>query len=276
MTQDAYVSVTSEDTPSPAVGRAIRILEYLAHTQPEASLVEIANALELNKSTCFNILKSLIQSGIVVRDARFPIYRLGPKLVELGTASRRNYSYRALVQRALAPLVNQYEIACLLAQLLPHDAGIVVTDRVMPSRKDVLTAPIGHVYPLSVPAMGRIVLASRPFAEIVNLKDLRTLVRSGGLEQLKGQLDHFRALGYATSVEEYQRGVNAVATPVRGSDGDIALLLCLLGHATNFPKEQLDEAGAELRRTAAQLEEALQRGSPAYALEVSRGSDPWG
>lgn len=276
MTQEPYVDIAPEASPSPAVGRAIRILEYLAHTQPEASLAEIANALELNKSTCFNILKSLIQSGVVVRDARFPIYRLGPKLVELGTASRRNYSYRALVKRALTPLVNEYEIACLLAQLLPHDAGIVVTDRIMPSRKDVLTAPIGHVYPLSVPAMGRIVLATRPFSDIVHLNDLRTLSKNGGLEQLKAQLDHFRALGYATSVEEYQRGVNAVATPVHGSDGDIALLLCLLGHASDFPRERLDEAGSALRRTAAQLEEALHHGSPAYALEVTGGSGTWG
>lgn len=266
-----------EETPSPAVARAVRILEYLAHVQPEASLSDIAVALQLNKSTCFNILKSLTQSGIVVRDARFPIYRLGPKLIELGTASRRNYSYRALVKREVEPLVERYQLACLLGQLLPDDAGIVVTDRVMPSGRDVMTAPIGQVHPLSVPAMGRAVLANRPFSEVVRLSDVLSLKGDDALEKLKVQLDHFRKIGYATSLEEHQAGVNAVAATVSGPDGEIAIVLCLLGPAAEFPSDRVHDAGQELRETARRLESALHQTSSAYGLQDAAGSGhaPW-
>jgi IclR family acetate operon transcriptional repressor len=264
-----------EETPSPAVGRAIRILEYLAHVQPEASLSDIAAALELNKSTCFNILKALTQSGIVVRDARFPIYRLGPKLIELGTASRRNYSYRALVKREVAPLVERYQLACLLAQLLPNDAGIVITDRIMPSRTDVMTAPIGQVYPLSVPAMGRAVLADRPFSEVVKLADVLSLTEGDALQRLQEDLAQFRKLGYGTSLEEYQPGINAVAVTVSGPDGDLALILCLLGPADEFPAESVAEAGVALREVAAKLESALHQTSSAFSLEGVAEGPSW-
>lgn len=258
---------SAERSPSPAVGRAILILEYLAHEKPEATMSEIATALGLNKSTCFNILKSLVQSSMVVRDPRMPIYRLGPKLVELGSASRRNYSYREHVRRELQPLVEKYELACLIGQLLPNDAGIVLTDRITPSGKTVISAPVGQVHPLSVPAMGRAVLATRPFEAVTGLREI--LPAGAGddeFDQLRSQLEKFRRQGFATSLEEYLEGVNAVATTVSGPDGEIALILCLMGPAEEFERDTVEEAGHELRSVAKRLELALHHNSAAYSI----------
>lgn len=243
--------------PSPAVARAVRILEYLAHVNPEASLSDIATTLQLNKSTCFNILKTLTQSSLVVRDARFPVYRLGPKLVELGAASRRNYSYRAQVKRELEPLVGKYQLACIIAQLLPGDAGIVVVDRVTPAHGYALAAPVGHVYPLSAPSMGRVALAVRPVEEIVALEEMRALPGKGGLSDLLADLEVVRERGYATSYEEYTPGVHAVSSAVTGPDGKVALILCLLGPKERFPAERMNAAGPDLHQVTERLGLAL-------------------
>jgi DNA-binding IclR family transcriptional regulator len=243
--------------PSPAVVRAIRILEYLAHENPEAGLSDIATRLNLNKSTCFNILKALRQSNVVVRDARFPVYRLGPKLIELGTASRRNYSYRTQVKREVGPLVAKYELACLIAQVLPGDAGIFVLDRVTPPTEHVLAAPVGHVYPMSAPAMGRAALAARPVEEVVGMQEVQSLPGHGDLADLLTDLENVRERGYATSHEEYTPGVNAVASAVLGPDGDVALILCLLGSKDRFPPDRMDAAGVELRGVTDRLALAL-------------------
>ncbi len=251
---------------APAVERAVRILEYLAHVRPEASLSDIATALTLNKSTCFNILKSLQQAGIVARDSRAPLYRLGPKLVELGTASRRNYSYRVVVTRELQPLVEKFEVTCLVAQLLPNDAGIVVTDRIVAS-PGLLTAPVGQVHPLSVPAMGRAVLATKPFASVVGLMDVLAMGDGDRLSQLSQQLEEVRARGFALSLEEYQPGVNAVATTILDPGGDVALILCLMGSAEGFPTEAVLAAGTELCQRAKHLELVLHESAPTYALD---------
>jgi DNA-binding IclR family transcriptional regulator len=253
---------------APAVERAVRILEYLAHDQPEASLSQIAAALELNKSTCFNILRTLQQYGVVVRDSRFPLYRLGPKLVELGTASRRNYSYRRVVTRELEPLLEKYQVTCLMGQLLPNDAGIVVTDRIVPHRAGALTAAIGQVHPLTVPAMGRAVLAVRPFAAVVGLMDVMSVGDGDELARLSRQLEDVRARGFAASLEEYQEGVNAVATTVLGPDGDVALILCLMGTAEQFPAERALTAGSELHQVSKRLQVILYDTTPTFALDA--------
>lgn len=252
---------------APAVDRALRILEYLAHDQSEASLSDIATALDLNKSTCFNILKSLQRFGVVTRDSRFPLYRLGPKLVELGTATRRNYSYRSVVKRELDPLVAKFGVTCLLAQLLPNDSGIVVTDRIMPRREGAFAAPIGQVYPLAVPAMGRAVFAARLFAGVVDLIDVMPVADGEKPSQLSEGLEEVHARGFATSLEEWQQGVHSVATTVLGPDGDIALILCLMGRVQDFPTDRVFAAGKELHHKAKQLELTLQELSPAYALQ---------
>lgn len=257
--------MTDETGPSggtPAVDRAMRILDHLAHVQPEASLSDIAASLRLNKSTCFNILKALQHAGVVARDSRAPLYRLGPKLIDLGTASRRNFSYRVLVARELQPLVDKFDVTCLIAQLLPNDAGMVVTDRIIPDLAGALSAPVGQVHPLTVPAMGRAVLATRPFAAVVGLMDVLSIGDGERLADLREQLDQVRERGYALSLEEYQSGVNAVATTVLDGDGDISMILCLMGSVVAFPAETVHVAGEDLRQRAQRLELMLKDAPP--------------
>lgn len=261
---------------APAVDRAMRILDHLAHVQPEASLSDLAAALRLNKSTCFNILKSLQHAGVVARDSRVPLYRLGPKLVELGTASRRNYSYRVVVARELEPLVDKFDVTCLIAQLLPNDAGMVVTDRIVPELAGALTAPVGQVHPLTVPAMGRAVLATRPFAAVVGLMDVLSIGDGSRLAHLREQLDEVRKRGYALSLEEYRSGVNAVATTVLDADGDISMILCLMGSVAAFPADTVYVAGEDLRQRAQRLEQMLKEATPNYpfAAGVDHAPEP--
>lgn len=252
-----------DNVPAPAVERAVRILDYLAHDNPEAGLSDIATALDINKSTCFNILKTLSHTGMVSRDTRFPVYRLGPKLVELGTASRRNYSYRAHVKRELEPLVEEYGFVCLIAQVLTNDAGFVVVDRVMPTGEPQppVIAPIGHVYPLSAPAMGRAAFASRPFEEAVHSLAAVELAPGGDLVALREELERVREVGFGTSVEEYAEGVNAVASAVMAGPREIAFVLCMIGPAPTFNGQDMAAAGKKLAGIAKGLEEMLQRTS---------------
>ncbi|MBI4277280.1 MAG: FAD binding domain-containing protein [Armatimonadetes bacterium] len=73
----------------PAVARAIRILRYLArHGDRGATLAQIHRALDLNKSTCHNILKTLQRYGFLEFMPPSRRYRLGHALVELGRLSR--------------------------------------------------------------------------------------------------------------------------------------------------------------------------------------------
>src|SRR3546814_15253346 len=79
------------------------------------------------------ILSTLASGQFVVKDSQRATYRLGPKLVEIGTASRRNFSRRSFYRRQVRPLVDKIGVGCIVAQPLGDFSGIVVIDRILPA-----------------------------------------------------------------------------------------------------------------------------------------------
>lgn len=252
--------VSDPRSPAPAVVRAFKILEYLATVKQEAGSSEIATALGMNKSTCFNILKTLTNEAAVVKNPAYPVYRLGPRLIELGTASRRNFSRRAQISQIVRPLVEDKGITCLLGQPLPGDRGVIVVDRIIPRGRDSVIAPIGHVYDITAPAMGRVLLAARDIEEVL-ANTARTGVDEDALQALLSSLDEVRRKGFGWSIEEYEVGVNAVAAPVSDTTNEVALILCLIGSTRDFPADRVDEYGTTLVQVARQVRDRLMHDS---------------
>jgi DNA-binding IclR family transcriptional regulator len=63
-----------------SVVRALRILETIHEKENGAGLVETARALGLEKSTVYNLMKTLLAEGYVKQDGSGGKYRLGEKL----------------------------------------------------------------------------------------------------------------------------------------------------------------------------------------------------
>jgi DNA-binding IclR family transcriptional regulator len=230
---------------APAVARAVRIIGYLGETEEGASVSDIARALSINKSTCFNILSTLVDNQVVSKHPRFHIYRLGPRLVEWGRASRTQFAVRTGLRDAIGEFVTEVGAACLVGQTLADNRGVVVFDRMVPNRPDVLVPQIGEVFPLSDPAMGRLV-----FSSFEDEEDALRVARQVGLigpnadaAEFTNDLARIRQQGYSAS-----RGgdINAVATALSPSASEIMTLLCVIGHERDLPDEKVDGVGVRL------------------------------
>jgi IclR family acetate operon transcriptional repressor len=242
---------------APAVDNAFTILDCLGGHPEGIGLSDIARELGISKSSCFNILTTMLRLGAVERRGGAVTWHLGPKLVELGTATRRGYSGRTAVRGALQALVDSEQLLCLVGQVLGGRAGIVVLDRVYPhSRGEWINVPIGEVYPLTAPAMGRAVLAT--FEE----EDARLVVTAGKgtpakhAEQL-ATIAQVRLQGYSMSLAEYRPGIHAVAALVPGYKVEPNLILCLVGHAEELPQARLAKLGLALKSTARAVADLL-------------------
>ena len=123
----------------------------------------------MNKSTCFNILSTLASAQFVTKHPRFAVYRLGPRLIELGAASRSSLSGHHQLRELVHRLVDEIELTCLIGQPLADNSGVVVVDRVVRSARTSSQRPSVTYYPLSGPAMGRAVLAARDEHETLDL-----------------------------------------------------------------------------------------------------------
>lgn len=90
--------------PVRSVSHALAILRLLAETSP-LSLSEIGRLVELSPSSCLNLLKTLVEEGVVERDPRGKRYGLAPAWAASGAL--RDGAAQMLVDRA-RPLMTQF------------------------------------------------------------------------------------------------------------------------------------------------------------------------
>jgi IclR family acetate operon transcriptional repressor len=85
--------------------------------------------------------------------------------------------------------------------------------------------------------------------------DTRHTVADPG--RLRAQLTRARADGRAYSVEELEKGVNAVAAPAFTFDGQMAAALSTSGRSFRLIEQRLPEASAAVRAAAEKISERL-------------------
>jgi DNA-binding IclR family transcriptional regulator len=238
--------------PAPAVAAAVRILDFLAKQTPRAGVTEIARALAINKSTCFNILLTMAHFGVVARLPGMPKYQLGPRLAELGGALRRQYGHRDRLRRHLEGLVAETAVVCVIGQVLGDETSFVIIDQIAPPGvKSRSPAPnVGAVFPLTGPAMGRALLSCLDEDDAIAIaRSLGAAKKAAQEAEWRRQLREIRRLGYATSLEQYKDGVNAVASPIERA-GETYLVAALIGHARDLTARRIEEIGPKLARAA--------------------------
>jgi DNA-binding IclR family transcriptional regulator len=141
-----------------AVARAIRIVHHLGSLEDSIGAVALARALKLNRSTCFNILKTLADEGWVSFDASTKGYSLGLGLVSLSRQALEKERAIAKFEPALSRIARTHGVTTLLVH------------RVTPTRLVVLLVcmndgplriqmNVGQRLPLLTGATGRLISA---------------------------------------------------------------------------------------------------------------------
>ena len=67
-----------------SVMKAMGVLEMFSPTQPEMSLAQMAQKLNMPKSTLLNLLKTLEGEGYLLHERDSQTYRLGYRVLQLG------------------------------------------------------------------------------------------------------------------------------------------------------------------------------------------------
>ncbi len=258
-TAEALAADFEPGLPAPAVATAIRILDYLSKQRPRAGVSQIARALCINKSSCFKVLLTLVHFGVLTKLPGSAEYQLGPRLAELGGAARRQYSHRDVLRRHFGDLVAETHLVCVIGQPLGDDSSYVVIDQIArPGLKSRNPAPpVGSVIPLTGPALGRALLSCLDEEEAIDIvRHLVPHLTATDEKDWRGQLDSIRDCGYAVSLEQFQRGVNAVAAPIKQA-GEAYLVVGLVGDSRDLTARRIDEIGPRLAAQAHALGDTL-------------------
>nr|WP_179166726.1 IclR family transcriptional regulator [Streptomyces sp. CB03238] len=251
---------TRERTPKGAAGaiqsvdRAVSVLEILAR-HGEAGVTDIADELDVHKSTAFRLLGVLENRGLVSQAQDRGKYFLGAGVLRLAGAA----AVRLDISQEGAPVCRE------LADELGETVNIAVLDddaavNIMQARGPAsVTAQnwLGRRTPLHATSSGKVLLAHLP----VTLREgllARALPRftehtvtSAGM--LRGELESVVAQGFALAAEELELGLNAAAAPVRAHDGKVIGALSVSGPAYRLERDRLPELARRTVTAAGEL-----------------------
>ncbi|MDI3390729.1 IclR family transcriptional regulator [Streptomyces sp. B-S-A8] len=232
-----------------SVDRAVSVLEILAR-HGEAAVSEIAEELDVHRSTAFRLVHALENRGLVSHSTERGKYFLGAGVLRLAGAA----AVRLDISQEGAPVCRE------LADELGETVNIAVLDddaavNIMQARGSAaVTAQnwLGRRTPLHATSSGKVLLAHLPEALREGLL-ARALPRFTehtvtGTAQLRADLDAVVEQGHARALEELEVGLTAVAAPVRAHDGKVIGALSVSGPVYRLTEDRLGELA---ERTAA-------------------------
>jgi DNA-binding IclR family transcriptional regulator len=241
-----------------SVDRAISIMEFLSR-RGWTGVTEVANELNIHKSTAYRLLVTLRDRGLIEQDAATEKYRLGFGLVLLASSVRADLDILRCARPVCERLSEQTRETVTVA-VLEGDDAIVIHQTI--SRSSALNVDwTGRHTPLHVTAAGKVFLAHMP-------DDQRDSILERPLERFTQNTivdpaalrDHIRTIrdkGYAYTVEELEVGLNAVAAPIRCADGVVVGTMSVSGPAFRLPNDYIPKVAGLVKEAAAEISRCL-------------------
>jgi DNA-binding IclR family transcriptional regulator len=233
----------------PAVERTFRILRVLAERAP-ASLAEVVECTDVNKSTVFYILRTLSGLDVVSYDDATRTYALGPALMELGLTASGQINDVSVAKRNLAELLESFDVTLVLYRRVSV-GEIMMVDKLERAHRVRITLQPGIRVPIQGGSFGRVFLA---FDEETAVDEALT----GGMHQFtpksvssvaefRREIQVVRERGWAVDHEGFALGVSTVAAPIFGAGGDVTLVAAAVGFTGVMTDEIAARCGQELR-----------------------------
>ncbi len=213
-----------------SVERAIAILDLLAQGGWRTG-AEVARGLQVHRSTALRLLATLERHALVERDQRTARYRLGRRLAQLASVVTGEFDLRYVARPVCEQLAGATGETTTL-DVLVGDV-IVPIEQATASTSLVSVNWLGRRTPVHCTASGKAILAFGPDAvrerllgERLEQVTPRTITDRAELEE---QLESARQSGVARTHEELELGLDAIAAPVFGADGDVVAALDVSG-----------------------------------------------
>jgi DNA-binding IclR family transcriptional regulator len=184
-----------------------------------AGVTELADHLDLPKSTIHNYLATLEQEEYVLKEGTR--YRVGLRFLDLGAYARDQVEMFEVAKPELEHLAGETgELANLLVE--EHGTGSYLYR----TRGGMAVQVKGHVgtrAPLHSTGLGKAILAHLPESRVEAIVDEHGLPASTPQtitdpDELFAELETIRERGYAFDDEERLRGLRCVAAPIQANE----------------------------------------------------------
>lgn len=208
---------------------AAAVLRCFSATRSSITVTEAASLLALPKSNTSRLLRAMRDAGLLETIGESKRYRPGALLLGLGQSFR---SASSLVSRADAVVARLVAVIGHTGYVSIRDGNAVSGVTYHPGSNALHVAtPVGRPLPAHSCATGRSLLARMPDDQVRALfaEPWAPVSRTApqDIAELLDRLRKVRALGYAESHDEANRGVGAIACAVGAPETGETVSLCI-------------------------------------------------
>ena len=216
---------------------------------------------QLNKSTAYRLLASLIAHGYVIKDSRSNTYHISLKLYEIGCRTVNANGFFPVVEPVLRELAVQTNEA--IHFVLREGNSVVYLYKEEPVQSVIrMASRIGLRNPMYCTGVGKAILAFLPEEE---QKLIAQTTRYQAFtdhtlctpEALLEDLERTRRRGYAIDDQEHELGIRCVAAPIKNDLGNAYAAISLSAPTTRLGEERISLLAHQITDAAAQISKLL-------------------
>lgn len=219
-----------------------------------AGVTELANELDLPKSSVYNYLSTLEQEEYVVKEDGK--YYVGLRFLDLGRYVRQRNDLYETARPEMESIADETdELVNLLVE--EHGQGVYVC-RVRGDQAVNVAASTGHRVALHNTGLGKAILAHLPEERVDEILDTHGMSADTAhsitdRDELKTELEAIRDRGVAYDREERIGGLCCVAVPIQNLDDHPIGALSVAGPTSRMKGERFESELPELLKSAANV-----------------------
>lgn len=233
--------------------KALDMLELFTQHH-ELGTREMARLSGYNRSTVHRVLVTFLKHGYLVQNPTDGRFRLGTKLLKLGSIVGQRFDLRNdaySVMRALAKDLN--ESVYLLIQ--ESDDSVVCIEEVQIHRTLAVGSTLGVSTPIYAAAAGKCFLAEKPMETLKQLLATHELLpiterTITDAASFLVELEKVRVNGYALNDEESEMGVRYIAVPIVDHSNKMIAALNVGAPVVRLVDERIEPLVAKMKAAA--------------------------
>jgi IclR family transcriptional regulator, acetate operon repressor len=261
--QDAFLMrKTSLETPCiiQSLDRGLLILEAVAKSREPVVLDQLAELLNIDRSSAFRLANTLKRRGFLTYPSRRKEYILGPSIWRLARPYDWGSTLANVSREHLKKLASAVGETAHLA--VREGKRALFIDHATVNQTISVSGQTGELVPLYCTAHGKALLADMSQEDLASLFNNDSLHRYTpgtvtSVDDLAAVCTRIKAQGFATDNAEFLEGIRCVAAPIRDEEGVIVGSIGISAPLTRFPEKRYSVVGKQVREIARQISETL-------------------
>ncbi|KOP84012.1 IclR family transcriptional regulator [Cytobacillus solani] len=227
-----------------SVSRALDIINLVSMKKGGLGVTEIANQMDINKSSVYRILSTLVQYGYIEQDKGTERYKLGYQFLEVSSRLLESLDLRIEAKPFLQELEKETNE---VIHLVVYDQGEVVYIEKLDGNEALrMHSKVGKRAPMHCTSVGKAILAHLPseiVQEIIERKGLpvHTDKTITDINVFIEELKEVKRKGFALDLEENEYGITCIAVPILDHLGKVAAAVSISGPTIRMTEARLIE-----------------------------------